>query len=111
MSGVELQPAVRDLLAIASQFTDDLREEQLEKIADAIDQLKRPISKDDALALLSLLPANGDLCYEVNWPILHAIESCEDWPIWSSLRASNHEWVRILNIRLRNGGYVDPKND
>ena len=105
----DIQVAVRDLLAIAPQFTDSLSVVQLDAVAEAIDRLQRPISAQDALALLSLLPANAEECYEANWPILHAIESCPDWPIWSSLRVSGHVWIDRLRIGLRNAGLVEPE--
>jgi len=103
-----VQPAVRRLLAIGKPFADSLSQAEVDEIVSASDALTMPISSDDALAILSCLPAKGDLLYEVNWTLLHAIEACEAWPIWPALHQQKHEWIDILKLRLANAGLAEP---
>ena len=103
----QMQQAVQDLLSLGHQLTADLSEETIELAGKSAELLQRPVSAHDAVALISLLPASGDSCYGLNWTILHAIESCPDWPIWSLLKAENHEWIDRLRVGLKNAGIVE----
>ncbi len=108
MESEHLQPAVQELLMIAPQFNEDLSEDQINDIESAINRLQHPISAQDAITLLSLLPANGDSYYGLNWSILHAIESSPSWPIWPCLTVSGHIWIDQLRLALSNAGFVEP---
>lgn len=58
---------------------------------------------------MSLLPANGDTAYELNWTILHLVKAAPSWPIWTALTDQSQEWVMIFLIRLKNAGLAAPK--
>jgi hypothetical protein len=104
-----MQPAVRDLLALTSTLRDDIDFSIIEQATPILDRLASPIEGDDVEGLLSLLPPNGDTAFGLNWTILHAIESSTAWPRWDFLTDTHNEWIEILTLRLRNGGYERPE--
>ncbi|HYE46648.1 MAG TPA: hypothetical protein VEA44_12850 [Caulobacter sp.] len=103
-----MQRAVEKLLKIAPKITDDLDETTLDALMDQLDALQRPVSEADVAGLISLFPAEGDTGYGLNWTVLHAIEACEAWPIWSLLEDRSNEWIDRLAIRLANAGLHPP---
>lgn len=105
-----MQDVVRQLARLAPTLTDDLDEERLKTAGELLDQLVQPLAEDDIKALLSLLPSSGDTAHGLNWTILHAVEAAPSWPLWSALTDSDNEWTALLLIRLKNGGYIQPKS-
>jgi hypothetical protein len=105
---VALQDAVNALLAIAPKLTDHLEPHQLEAATSLLDRLSHPLSSDDILGLLSLLPPEGDTAHGLNWTILHAIEAAPAWPIWEALGDREHEWIDLLCVRLANARIAPP---
>lgn len=103
-----MQKAVCDLCGIAPKLTDDLSVEQINAAQRCIEALVPPLSADDISALISVLPANGDTAYGLNWSILHMIEAAPDWPVWDMLRDSENDWVISFRQRLANGGFEVP---
>jgi hypothetical protein len=101
-----MQDAVTRLVAITPQLTDSLDQASLEVVEGLLNQLVSPLSDQEILALLSVLPANGDTAFGLNWTILHLIEAAPSWPIWAALKEQSHEWIRILLLRLENAGMV-----
>lgn len=61
--------------------------------------VSQPISEADVGILLAMLPADGDLAFEVNWTLLHVIERSPCWPLWDALSDEN-DWHRPLKLRL-----------
>ena len=103
-----MQEAVTRLVAITPQLTDDLDAASLEVATGLLDRLVLPLSEEEVQALLSVLPANGDTAFGLNWTILHSIEAAPSWPIWAALKEQSHEWVRVFLIRLKNAGMAAP---
>jgi hypothetical protein len=97
------------LLESAPKLTDGLKADQIEVATGYLDHLA-PLSSDDIRALISLLPAEGDTAFGLNWTILHAIEAAPAWPLWDTLEADGHEWIRIFRDRLANAGLHPPEN-
>ena len=100
-----MQEAVQDLCRIAPKLTESLNLEQITAAQNCIESLVSPLSTDDISALISLLPADGDTAYGLNWSILHAIEAAPQWPKWDMLRDEGNDWVRSLRQRLVNAGF------
>ncbi|MGH7018265.1 MAG: hypothetical protein ACREEY_00190 [Brevundimonas sp.] len=104
-----MQTAVRDLLALTPTLHDTVDFSVIELATPILDRLAVPLSAADIEALLSILPANGDTAFGLNWTILHAIESSPLWPRWDLLEESlDNEWRELLLARLKNGGYAPP---
>jgi hypothetical protein len=101
-----MQPAVKLLLDLSPKLTSDLDQAIIDQAVGHFDALQAPLSYEDAAGLLSLLPADGDDCLEINWTIIHAVEHAAFWPAWDLLDEQDpeSEWVRILRLRLRNAG-------
>ena len=105
-----IQNAVKMLLNIGEQLTNELDTEQLAAATSYTDALDHPLSSDDINALLPLLPDDGDTASGINWTILHAIEASPEWPMWEALKDERNEWVQILLSRLANVGEKPPTN-
>ncbi|MBE1710884.1 MULTISPECIES: hypothetical protein [Mesorhizobium] len=103
-----MQEAVRDLCRIAPKLTDDLNFEQTTAAQKCIEALVLPLSTDDVSGLISLLPADGDTAYGLNWSILHAVEAAPEWPLWDMIRDEGNDWVRRFCQRLANAGFEAP---
>ena len=103
-----MQDAVTRLVTTTPQLTDSLDQASLEVAEGLLDQLVSPLSEEEVWALLSVLPANGDTAFGLNWTILHSIEAAPSWPIWAALNDQSHGWVAILLIRLNNAGMAAP---
>lgn len=103
-----MQDAIRDILGIADKLTSQLTQAELDQLVPLIKALQTPVTREDVEALVSLLPADGDDAFEVNWTILHAIESSPLWPIWDAIADPNNEWHLRLVHRLANAGVLHP---
>lgn len=103
-----LQDSIDRLLAVAPKLDDDLDEGQLDSAGELLEAITQPLSPEEVRALISLLPCDGDTAYGINWSVLRAIEAAPTWPLWELLDDKDNEWVEILRVRLRNGGYAPP---
>lgn len=104
-----MQESVARLVAVAPKFTEAMEDEALDAASDLILQLTGPYGEDDVRALFSLLPADDDSAYGLNWAILHAIESSPVWPLWDLLKERPHAWADRLARRLANAGLHPPR--
>jgi hypothetical protein len=73
----------------------------------AIEALPRPLTEEEAIALLDVFPQGeyGSL-FELEWPLLHAIESA---PYGRDLVAALDDrswWVAQLRARAERGGLL-----
>jgi hypothetical protein len=105
-----MQKAVRDLRRIAPKLAENLNLEQITSAQTCIESLIPPLSADDISPLISLLPADGDTAYGLNWSILHAVEAAPEWPLWDMLRDEGNDWVRRFRQRLANAGFEAPRD-
>jgi len=105
-----MQEAVRDLCGIAPKLTENLTLEQITAAQTRIECLVPPLSADDVSALISLLPADGDTAYGLNWSVLHAVEAAPEWPLWDMLRDEGNDWIRRFRQRLANAGFEAPRD-
>jgi hypothetical protein len=102
-----MQNVISELRGIVTKVTGNHDQVTMDEVVARLDQIELPVSRDDALALLSLLPEDGDPAQGVNWTILHTIEACSEWPIWEALNEPQNQWMEILEVRLKNAGMVD----
>jgi hypothetical protein len=103
-----MQDVITQLLSIVLKVTGNLDQPTMDEVVARLDQITLPVLKADALALLSLLPNDGDPAQGVNWTILHTIEASSEWPIWDALNEPQNEWMETLEIRLNNAGINRP---
>ena len=88
--------------------SEQLDLQQMEAIEKLLFSVVLPLSQDDARELVSLLPADGDTAYGLNWTILHLIEAAPGWPHWETLQSQQGEWIDRLVHRLANTGVSPP---
>ncbi|TGP57206.1 hypothetical protein EN873_03690 [bacterium M00.F.Ca.ET.230.01.1.1] len=102
------QDAIRAIRAIAPSLVEQLDPRQYEAIERLLSSVVLPLSEDDVRELVSLLPADGDTAYGLNWTILHLIEAAPGWPHWEALQFQQGEWIDVLMRRLANAGISPP---
>ncbi|WP_420998562.1 hypothetical protein ACKI2N_032145 [Cupriavidus sp. 30B13] len=93
-----MQDAVRDLVKLGplpSIVSPDVK--VLENIQEALSRLEKPVSDEDARALVGLF--GPDDCFGLAWSLLHAIETAPGWPLKDVLDAGNGEWISRLKQR------------
>ena len=103
-----MRDSVARLVAVAPKFTETMDDAALDAASELVLQLTGPYGEDDVRALFSLLPADDDDAYGLNWMILHAIESSTAWPLWDLLEDRTHTWADYLARRLANAGLHPP---
>lgn len=85
---------------------DDATEEILLEYAQLLKEVKRPVSNDDAMALIRLF--SPDDIGGVNWTIIALVETAPDWPLKSYLEAQpKSEDIDRLIKRAKNAGLWD----
>ena len=69
---------------------------QLQAFESAISEISKPISNEEALALLSVLPAGEGSCFGLAWSVLHLIESAPGWPCQEARLKRANPWVMSM---------------
>jgi hypothetical protein len=93
-----MNPEVTDLLTLGPlPGADDLSSEQAQQYAQAIERLPAPTA-EEAAALVHLLPRDESTSFGLAWSLVHAIESCPEWPVWDALDDET-PWRSVLRER------------
>jgi hypothetical protein len=72
---------------------------------EALQKIRAPLSDEEAVALISLFPAEEDDCFGLAWSLLHLIETAPHWPIDKCLENTiNNPWVILLRQRALGKG-------
>ena len=104
--GSDMQAPIIELTKIgklpSEASVDAATVQRLEQLAQSITP---PLSDDEARALVWLFGPD-DSCYGIAWTLLHLIETAPHWPLRDCLPKNGGEWIDLLRIRARNGGYV-----
>jgi hypothetical protein len=77
---------------------EDAIEPDLSQRSDLLLSIQKPVTDDEAEALVRLFGPDG--CYGLAWTLVHLIESAPSWPIIESLRGDG-EWIQLLRYRAR----------
>jgi len=85
-----------------SVLTNPNGEALVNKYGDLILAIKPPVTDAEARVLVSIL-GPGD-CFEVEWTLIHLIETAPNWPLLDCLVNSDNEWIALLKQRLKNAG-------
>lgn len=72
----------------------------LKKYEKLITSIQRPVTDDEARALVGLF--GPDECFEAEWPLIHLIETAPGWPLEDCLVDTSNEWVALLKQRVEN---------
>ncbi len=95
-----MQPAVENLLKLGPlPSSSGLAVAKLERFQNLLTQVRRPISDDEARALVRLF--GPDDSFGLAWTLLHIIESAPGWPLHDVLGDSHNDWIEILKQRSR----------
>ncbi len=72
---------------------------QVQEFEQVIRKIEPPLTKEEALALLSVFGQDG--CFGLAWSLLHLIETAPGWPYPEArLRAAN-PWVKSMLERAK----------
>lgn len=76
--------------------------EQVNAYGELIERLTKPVSDDEARALIQILPQGQSSSYfGLAWAVLHLIESAPRWPLMDSMQGDT-EWILRLRERMAN---------
>jgi hypothetical protein len=97
-----MRQQVSKLLALGPLPDESTSPEEIDKYANILASVSRPVTNEEAKALVKLF--GPDECYGVAWTLLHLIETAPGWPIMESLQDDSNEWVSLLRQRARRSG-------
>ncbi len=99
-----MRQQVRELVALGPLPADDVAEEdELEQYHQLLESVYRakPVTDEEARALVKLFPPDGDTCFGLAWTLVHLVETAPGWPLADCL-AGDGEWLRRLHNRAEN---------
>lgn len=70
------------------------------KYGKLIASIVPPVTDAEARVLVGLF--GPDECFEIEWPLIHLIETAPNWPLSDCLVNSDNEWVALLKQRVKN---------
>jgi len=83
-----------------SALVDANAEALVNKYADLIASIKTPVTDAEARVLVGIF--GPDECFEVEWRLVHLIETAPNWPLSDCLMDSGNEWIALLKQRVEN---------
>jgi hypothetical protein len=75
--------------------------QKLKTFEEALSKVTKPVSDEDARALVSLF--GPDDCFGAAWTLLHLIETAPNWPLCDCLEEPDNEWIIRLRQRAERG--------
>lgn len=99
-----MQEAIKELLKLGQIPTyQNSTEEILNQYADLLAGVKRPVSEEEAKALITLF--SPDDAGELNWVIIHLVETAPNWPPQAFLEAQPYSiGIETLIKSCKNAG-------
>lgn len=98
-----MREAVRHLISFGVLPDEEGTEEaQLQAIENGLDNISRPVTNEEACALVQLF--GKDTYFGLAWSLVHIIETAPDWPLRECLQEDQNEWIALLKLRCRNAG-------
>ena len=83
---------------------DDADVEQLRQYEAEYREITRPVTDEEAMALVGLFGDDG--CFGLASSVLHLVETAPSWPIKDALTAINNPWILELKNRAIRGGLL-----
>ena len=68
----------------------------LQEVETALKAIERPVSNQEAVALLSSFPSDEGSCFGLAWSILHLVETAPSWPCQEARLQSANPWVKAM---------------
>ena len=72
----------------------------VKKYQSLIESIKPPVTDTEARVLVGIF-GFGE-CFELEWPLIHLIETAPNWPLFDCLVDSGNEWIAMLKQRVEN---------
>jgi hypothetical protein len=72
-------------------------QERLEEYHRRLESIAKPVSDDEAEALLGLF--GPDDCFGLAWTLVHLVESAPGWPLVDRIPESGSPWLQVLRER------------
>ena len=99
-----MRPEVVHLLVLGTlPLEDAATTEILREIQSRYQSIARPVSDDEAKALVKMFNVDG--CFGLASSLMHLIETSPNWPIAECLANAGNEWVVKLRQRAIRGGH------
>jgi hypothetical protein len=78
----------------------------LEKYQQLLLSIEKPVTDEEAIVLTGIFGVDG--CFELEWTLIHLIETAPSWPIEECLKNVENESINMLKDRAerwRDAGY------
>ncbi len=96
----DIQQAVIDLQRLGRMpASHSAGMERIELYQKAIVSIRRPVNRAEVAVLLGIF--GEDDLFGLMWPLVHAVESCEAWPLEEMLAKHKGHGIEILKQRAR----------
>lgn len=100
-----MRPEIRKLVDLGKlPSEDDGDVDKLRKYEVEYCAIKRPVTDEEAVALLGLFGEDG--CFGLASSLMHLIETAPGWPIKERLIDSTNPWVLEMKNRAIRGGVL-----
>ncbi|WGG48895.1 hypothetical protein [Rugamonas sp. DEMB1] len=100
-----MRPEIRSLVDLGKLPSEDNGDvDKLRKYEVEYRAIKRPITDEEAVALLGLFGDDG--CFGLASSLMHLIETAPGWPIKECLIDSTNPWVIEMKNRAIRGGVL-----
>jgi len=70
------------------------------KYGKLIASIVPPVTDAEARVLVGIF--GPDECFEIEWPLIHLIETAPNWPLPDCLIDTRNEWIATLKQRVEN---------
>lgn len=100
-----MRPEIRRLVDLGKLPSEDDGDiDMLRKYEVEYRAIKRPVTDEEAVALLGLFGEDG--CFGLASSLMHLIETAPGWPIKEHLVDSTNPWVPEMRNRAIRGGIL-----
>jgi hypothetical protein len=69
---------------------------QLQAFEAALSSIERPVTDEEAMSLLQVLPNTEESCFGLAWSVLHLIETAPGWPLKEAKLQCSNPWVASM---------------
>jgi hypothetical protein len=91
-----MRPEVQHLVGMGQLPSSASAIPIIQEWQEALENIKPPLSDEEAVALTKLLPNAEDECYGLAWTLIHLIETAPTWPLSHDIEESDNPWIARL---------------
>ena len=100
-----MRPEIQNIVQLGPlPSEDDATVELLQKYEAAYRAIARPVTDEEAIALVGLFGLDG--CFGFSSSLMHLIETAPSWPIKDCLSNTNNSWILEMRNRAIRGGLL-----